>query len=94
MSKEYDNLSELLEKLKDPEFAEHYKKGWDFSHYKSMVFDPNKKKWTEEPDPIMDEFDKILKMLHESTHDRKIRESILLVQRYKTEYLDNKNKDE
>jgi hypothetical protein len=90
MSKEYDNLSELLEKLKDPEFAEQYKKGWDFSHYKSMVFDPNKKKWTEEPDPIMDEFDKTLKMLHESTHDEKIRESILLVQRYKTEYLDNK----
>ena len=58
MSKEYDNLSELLEKLKDPEFAEHYKKGWDFSHYKSMVFDPNKKGRTEEPDPIMDEFDK------------------------------------
>jgi hypothetical protein len=58
MSKEYDNLSELLEKLKDPEFAEQYKKGWDFSHYKSMVFDPNKKKWTEEPDPIMDEFAK------------------------------------
>ena len=44
----------------------------------------------EEPDPIMDEFDKTLKMLHESTHDGKIRESILLVQRYKTEYLDNK----
>ena len=43
----------------------------------------------EEPDPIMDEFDKTLKMLHESTHDVKIRESILLVQRYKTEYLDN-----
>jgi hypothetical protein len=43
----------------------------------------------EEPDPIMDDFDKTLKMLHESTHDVKIRESILLVQRYKTEYLDN-----
>jgi hypothetical protein len=53
-----------------------------------MVFDPNKKKWTEEPYPIMDEFDKTLKMLHESTHDEKIRESILLVQKYKTEYLD------
>ena len=38
---------------------------------------------------LMDEFDKTLKMLHESTHDEKIRESILLVQRYKTEYLDN-----
>jgi hypothetical protein len=44
----------------------------------------------EELDPIMDEFDKTLKMLHESTHDVKIRESILLAQRYKTEYLDNK----
>ena len=41
-----------------------------------------------ELNPIMDEFDKTLKMLHESTHDRKIRESILVVQRYKTEYLD------
>jgi hypothetical protein len=39
---------------------------------------------------LMDEFDKTLKLLHESTHDEKIRESILLVQRYKTEYLDNK----
>jgi hypothetical protein len=89
MNKKGYNLNDLLEKLKDPEFLEQYKKGWDFSHYKSMVFDPNKK-WTEEPDPIMDEFDKTLKMLHESTHDEKIRESILLVQRYKTEYLDNK----
>jgi hypothetical protein len=50
----------------------------------------SKEEWFEEPDPIMDEFDKTLKMLHESTHDEKIRESILLVQRYKTEYLDNK----
>jgi len=90
MSKEYDNLSELLEKLKDPEFAEEYKKSWDFYHYNAMVFNRDKKGWTEEPDPIMDEFDKTLKMLHESTHDEKIRESILLVQRYKTEYLDNK----
>jgi hypothetical protein len=49
----------------------------------------SKEEWFEEPDPIMDEFDKTLKMLHESTHDEKIRESILLVQRYKTEYLDN-----
>ena len=89
MSKEYDDLIVLLEKLKDPEFLEQYKKGWDFSHYKSMVFDCNKKGWVEEPNPIMDEFDKILKMLHESTHDVKVRESILLVQRYKTEYLDN-----
>lgn len=38
---------------------------------------------------LMDDFDKTLKLLHESTHDGKIRESILLVQRYKTEYLDN-----
>ena len=89
MSKEIHNLNDLMEKLKDPEFAEQYKKDWDFSHYKTMVFDPNKKRWDEEPDPIMDEFDKTLKMLHESTHDGKIRESILLVQRYKTEYLDN-----
>jgi len=50
----------------------------------------SKEEWTEEPDPIMDEFDKTLKMLHESTNDEKSRESILLVQRYKTEYLDNK----
>jgi len=49
----------------------------------------SKDEWIEEPYPIMDEFDKTLKMLHESTHDVKIRESILLVQRYKTEYLDN-----
>jgi hypothetical protein len=89
MSKEYDNLSELLEKLKDPEFAEQYKKDWDFSHYKTMTFDCDKKEWVVELDPIMDEFDKTLKMLHESTHDEKIRESILLVQGYKTEYLDN-----
>jgi hypothetical protein len=48
MSKEYDDLSVLLEKLKDPEFLEQYKKGWDFSHYKSMVFDYYKKEWVEE----------------------------------------------
>ena len=48
MSKEYDDLIVLLEKLKDPEFLEQYKKGWDFSHYKSMVFDCNKKGWVEE----------------------------------------------
>ena len=48
MSKEYDNLSVLLEKLKDPKFVEQYKKGWDFSHYKSMVFDWDKKEWVEE----------------------------------------------
>jgi hypothetical protein len=48
----------------------------------------SQEEWVEGPDPIMDEFDKTLKMLHESTHDEKIRESILLVQRYKTEYLD------
>ena len=91
MSKESHNLNDLMEKLKDTEFAEQYKKDWDFfKHYKTMVFDRDKKGWTEEPDPIMDEFDKTLKMLHESTHDGKIRESILLVQRYKTEYLDNK----
>jgi hypothetical protein len=52
----------------------------------------SKEEWVEEPDPIMDEFDKTLKMLHESTHDEKIRESILLVQRYKTEYLDKKQR--
>jgi hypothetical protein len=38
--------------------------------------------------PIGDEFDKTLKMLHESTHDRSIRMAILKVQRYKTKYLD------
>ncbi len=48
MSKEYDNLGVLLEKLKDPEFVEQYKKGWDFSHYKTMVFDCDKKEWVEE----------------------------------------------
>ncbi len=86
MNKEVNNFCDLIKKLKDPEFAEQYKKDWDFSNYKTMTF---KKGWTEEPDPIMDEFDNTLKMLHESTHDVKIRESILLVQRYKTEYLDN-----
>ncbi len=39
----------------------------------------SKDEWIEEPYPIMDEFDKTLKMLHESTHDVKVRESILLV---------------
>jgi hypothetical protein len=48
MSKEYDDLSKLLEKLKNPKFVEQYKKGWDFSHYKSMVFDCDKKEWVEE----------------------------------------------
>jgi len=48
----------------------------------------NKEDWIEELYPIMDEFDKTLKMLHESTHNKKIRESILVIQRYKTEYLD------
>tara|TARA_R110000868_G_C10832475_1_gene759471 strand:+ start:532 stop:825 length:294 start_codon:yes stop_codon:yes gene_type:complete len=46
-------------------------------------------KW-EPIEPIMDEFDKTLKLLHESTHDRKIRKSILMVQEYKTTYLDKK----
>jgi len=38
-------------------------------------------------EPVMDEFDKTLKLLHESTHDREVRESILIVQKYKTSYL-------
>ncbi len=42
----------------------------------------------EEISPIMDDFDLTLKLLHESTHDRKVRESILIVQSYKTKYLD------
>jgi len=42
----------------------------------------------EEMTPIMDDFDLTLKLLHESTNDKKIRESILVIQRYKTEYLD------
>jgi hypothetical protein len=46
-------------------------------------------KW-EPIEPIMDEFDKTLKLLHESTHDREIRKSILMVQEYKTTYLDKK----
>lgn len=41
-------------------------------------------------EPIMNEFDKTLKLLHESTHDIEIRESVLTVQRYKTNYLDGK----
>jgi hypothetical protein len=64
----------------------------DWCHYSDLpspMSYMSKEEWVEEPDPIMDEFDKTLKMLHESTHDEKIRESILLVQRYKTEYLDN-----
>ena len=39
--------------------------------------------------PIMDDFDKTLKLLHESTHDRTVREAVLIVQEYKTKYLDN-----
>lgn len=35
----------------------------------------------------MDEFDKTLKLLHESTHDKDLRESILKIQKYKTDYL-------
>ena len=65
----------------------------DWCHYSDLpspMSYMSKEEWFEGPDPIMDEFDKTLKMLHESTHDGKIRESILLVQRYKTEYLDNK----
>lgn len=38
--------------------------------------------------PIMDEFDKTLKLLHESTHDKNIREAIIKVQEYKTYKLD------
>ena len=41
-------------------------------------------------EPVMDDFDNTLKLLHESTHDKEIRESILVVQRYKTIYLDKK----
>lgn len=41
-------------------------------------------------EPIMDEFDKTLKLLHESTHDKEIRKLILMVQEYKTTYLDKK----
>ena len=46
------------------------------------------REYSEEPIPIMDEFDLTLKMLHESTHDAKIREALLVVQSYKTLYLD------
>jgi|TARA_R110000868_G_scaffold254809_1_gene511335 hypothetical protein len=42
----------------------------------------------EDISPIMDEFDKTLEILHQSTHDRSIRTAILKVQRYKTKYLD------
>ena len=46
----------------------------------------------EEPlQPIMDGFDGILKLLHESTHDKEVRKSILIVQKYKTTYLDKKS---
>ena len=48
MSKEDYDLSKLMEKLKDPKFVEQYKKGWDFSHYKSFVFDCDKDEWIEE----------------------------------------------
>ena len=34
-----------------------------------------------------DEFDKNLKILHESTHDKKIREAIITIQEYKIKYL-------
>ncbi len=44
-------------------------------------------------EPVMDDFDKTLKILHESTHDNKIRESILVVQKYKTKYLDYEKKN-
>ena len=40
--------------------------------------------------PIMDEFDKTLKLLHESTHDEEVRKALLMVQDYKTGYLDKK----
>jgi hypothetical protein len=36
---------------------------------------------------LIDDFDKTLKLLHESTHDEKIREAILIVLEYKTKYL-------
>lgn len=35
---------------------------------------------------FLDEFDKELKILFESTHDEKIREAILVVQEYKIKY--------
>ena len=35
----------------------------------------------------LDDFDKTIKLLHESTHDKKLREAILLVQEYKTKYI-------
>ena len=37
MSKESHNLNELMEKLKDPEFAEQYKKDWDFDAIKKEL---------------------------------------------------------
>jgi hypothetical protein len=38
--------------------------------------------------PVMDDFDKTLKTLHESTHDESIRESILKVQHFKSKTID------
>jgi hypothetical protein len=35
---------------------------------------------------FLDEFDKELKILYESTHDEKTREAILIVQEYKIKY--------
>ena len=35
----------------------------------------------------LDDFDKTLKLLHESTHDKTLREAILSVQEYKTKYI-------
>lgn len=35
---------------------------------------------------FLDEFDKELKVLYESTHDEKIRQAILIVQEYKIKY--------
>lgn len=35
---------------------------------------------------FLDEFDKELKVLYESTHDEKIKQAILIVQEYKIKY--------
>lgn len=37
---------------------------------------------------IMDDFDKELKLLYESTHDEEIKRAILIVQEYKIKYID------
>ena len=48
MNKEINNFCDLIKKLKDPDFAEQYKKDWDFSNYKIMTFDSDKKEWVVE----------------------------------------------